>query len=88
MREQETIEIIICMGSSCFARGNQKHLDIIEQFIKTHKLVEKVELVGSGCEKNCSHGPVIKINGTTYTNLDSASLIDILNKQLKVDEER
>ena len=27
------VEIVICMGSSCFARGNEENLRIIESFI-------------------------------------------------------
>lgn len=72
-------KIKICMGSSCFARGNQKNLDLIELFIEEHKLNAEIELVGSRCENRCSNGPNIEINGKLHNHIDSGNLIDILN---------
>ena len=37
-----TNEIKICMGSSCFARGNNENLEIIETFIKENNLEAKM----------------------------------------------
>jgi len=74
-----THKIKICMGSSCFARGNQSNLDLIELFIDNHKLNAEIELVGSRCENRCSNGPNIEIDGKLHNHVDSASLIDLLN---------
>ena len=30
------LNITVCMGSSCFARGNQENLAYIEEYIKEH----------------------------------------------------
>ena len=49
-------EIVICMGSSCFARGNRKHLLMIEQYLADHGLTESVVLTGSRCEDQCRCG--------------------------------
>jgi len=68
------------MGSSCFARGNQKNLDILENIISNEDLDVEIELTGSRCENRCSNGPNIEINGKLYNKIDSGSLIDILNK--------
>ena len=77
---QETIhKIRICMGSSCFARGNQENLDILEKFVEKNKDKYALELTGSRCENKCSEGPNIEIDGVFYHHLDSGSLIDILN---------
>jgi len=58
--------IIICMGSSCFARGNRENLRIIEKFIFKRKLQDKVVLKGTLCEDECTKGPVITINGRRF----------------------
>ena len=42
-----TTEIKICMGSACFARGNDKNAEIIENFIKDNNLDAKVDLFGA-----------------------------------------
>ena len=31
-------KIVICMGSSCFARGNEENLRVIEDFLKSNNL--------------------------------------------------
>jgi NADH:ubiquinone oxidoreductase subunit E len=36
----------LCLGSSCFARGNSQALSMLEAYIKEHHLEDKVRLVG------------------------------------------
>jgi len=78
----EKIEIIICLGSSCFARGNRKTVDAIQSYIHKHNLDEKVILSGGHCFGDCTKGPVIKINKIIYENVDSLNIFDILSKEL------
>ncbi|MDD2404465.1 MAG: (2Fe-2S) ferredoxin domain-containing protein [Victivallaceae bacterium] len=74
-------KIVICMGSSCFARGNDKNLRIIEQFLKDNHFKAEIELSGSGCEGRCSEGPNIIIDGTCYHRMEKGALIDVLNRK-------
>lgn len=76
------IKITICMGSSCFARGNDKNLKVLEDYILKNNLSEVVKLYGSGCENECASGPFIKIAGKKIRCPDSGTLIDILNTEL------
>lgn len=75
-----TTTIKICMGSSCFARGNSKNLQTIQNLIEKNGLDAEIELSGLRCCDNCSKGPNITIDGTEYNNIDSGSLLDILEK--------
>ncbi len=75
-------EIIICLGSSCFARGNKKTLHIIQQFIKDHQLEKSVKFRGNHCFGKCKDGPVLKINGKEYKGVSESDIIDILEKEL------
>ena len=81
-----TTTIKICMGSSCFARGNAKNLQTIQSFIEKNGLDAEVELSGLRCCDNCSKGPNITIDGTEYNNIDSGTLLDILEKHFKIKE--
>ncbi len=72
----------ICMGSSCFARGNQNNLKVLESLILQHEFDWEIELTGSRCENKCSCGPNIEINGKMYNGIDTGSLIDLLNSVL------
>lgn len=73
-----TIEIKICMGSACFARGNDKNAEIIEQFIKDNNLDAKIELIGARCENQCADGPNIYINDEKIGNIDEGKIKQIL----------
>lgn len=75
-----TTEIKICMGSACFARGNDKNAEFIEKYIRTHNLDAKIELIGARCENKCAHGPNLYVDGECVNNVDEAKIIEILEK--------
>ncbi len=72
------INITVCMGSSCFARGNQQNLTFIEDFISKNNIDADIDLVGARCENKCASGPNVVINGVEYNNVTE----DILDKVL------
>lgn len=72
--------IKICMGSSCFARGNMQNLPIIQQYLKDNNLDATVELTGLRCCDKCSIGPNISIDDESYDNVDRGTLKVILDK--------
>ena len=57
-----THEIKVCMGSACFAKGNQENLEYIKEFIEENGLDAKIKIIGSLCENKCSVGPRIYID--------------------------
>lgn len=71
--------IKVCMGSSCFARGNLQNLDFLENYIKENKLDAEIELEGAHCQEKCESGPNIYINEELYTEVNEDKLKDILN---------
>lgn len=71
--------IKVCMGSSCFARGNLQNLNFLENFIKENNLDAQVELVGAHCQNMCDVGPNIYINDTLYNEVDENKLKEILD---------
>lgn len=74
------MEIVVCMGSACFARGNAQNLEFIENYIKENKLDATIELVGSRCEGKCAEGPNIIINGVEYKKVDEEQIKKILTE--------
>ena len=74
------INITVCMGSSCFARGNQQNLVFIEDFISKNNLDANIDLVGARCENKCASGPNIIINGVEYNNADEEKLEKVLSE--------
>lgn len=75
-----TIEIRICMGSACFARGNSDNLEFIENYIKENNLDAKVDVYGARCEDMCEKGPNVIIDGKSYSGVTKELLLEELRK--------
>lgn len=75
-----SVEIIICMGSSCFSRGNKKVLQQIKEFLSERKLEQQVVFRGAHCFGNCEDGPVMKINGKLIQKVDPENVSSILEE--------
>ena len=74
-------ELVICMGSSCFARGNKTIHKVILDYIQKHHLSESLKLKGNHCFGHCCSGPVVKINEKVYEEVNEESIIDLLDKE-------
>lgn len=72
--------IKMCLGSSCFARGNDELLSFVKKYIADNKLNGKVELTGCRCEHLCADGPNVFIDNEKYTNVTEQKLVEILEK--------
>lgn len=75
-----TKEIKVCMGSSCFARGNADNLELIEKYIKEFNLDAKVELFGARCENECEKGPHIFVDGKKYSEITLEQVEQIMKE--------
>ncbi|MFP4363329.1 MAG: NAD(P)H-dependent oxidoreductase subunit E [Spirochaetia bacterium] len=71
-------EIVICMGSSCYSRGNADLLGVLEKWIEKNNRNEQVFLKGCLCMESCSNGPHIRINGKIYENASLDTVIEAL----------
>ena len=78
----EIVDIAICMGSSCFVRGNNRNLEAIQQFLKDNNLKERVRIKGSLCLGQCKRGPNILINGVLHSDIDPNTCVDLLQKYI------
>lgn len=77
---KEKTKLILCLGSSCYSRGNQYVLEIVKQYIKEHELKEKIDFRGQLCTGNCSNGPVLKIDDLTFKNVDVNNIQKIMDQ--------
>jgi NADH:ubiquinone oxidoreductase subunit E len=80
---QDKQEIVICLGSSCFSRGNRICLGIIEKYLKDNNLEDKYFFRGSRCFDKCEKGPVLKIGDTIYEGVKPDEIRNLLRKSLK-----
>jgi NADH:ubiquinone oxidoreductase subunit E len=74
------VEIVVCLGSSCFARGNSENLAVINNQIESRGLKASVRLTGRLCQDECKQGPNIMIGGELHHNATPARLRELLQK--------
>jgi len=79
-----TTEVKICMGSACFAKGNQENLEYIKEYIEENNLDSEITIVGALCENKCDIGPRIIINDKEYTNVTKEQIKEVLDSYKKI----
>ena len=77
----EKKRVFICMGSSCFSRGNRENLRIMQDHLKGFEAVE-VLLTGALCQEQCSKGPVLYLGDTMHSRVEPDHLPDLLNEYI------
>lgn len=75
--------IKICLGSSCFSRGNSANVDVVKQFLREHGLEADVTFSGRLCEDMCSRGPIIVIDDKVYEEVNLSRLHKILQEEFQ-----
>ena len=72
-----TIEVVVCMGSACFARGNSENLEILKQkaAMLTHR---ELRLTGSLCQDQCRRSPNMILNGRMHHGVHREELDQML----------
>lgn len=75
-------KIVICIGSSCYSRGNAKNVETAERFLAERGLKDDVDvdLSGSLCTGNCSDGPIVIADGKIHRHVDRQVMLDLLNE--------
>jgi NADH:ubiquinone oxidoreductase subunit E len=74
------VEIVVCLGSSCFARGNSENLAIINQHVKRQGLSASIRLTGKLCQDQCKQGPNLSIGGEIHHGVTAARLRELLQQ--------
>ena len=81
--EASKFVIEICMGSSCYSRGNRLNAEFIQSYLEQNGLQDRVELVGKLCTGKCKAGPNVIFNGEGKKNVTPETLPDLLQHYLK-----
>lgn len=81
MNEPDVV-VTVCMGSSCFSRGNSLNVEIIQNFIRDNGLTGKVEVSGCLCSGHCKSGPVLMLNGVLIEEALPDIIPELLSRRL------
>jgi NADH:ubiquinone oxidoreductase subunit E len=79
-QDDGVVEIVVCLGSSCFARGNSENLAIINHHVKSYGLNASVRLVGRLCQDQCKLGPNLSIAGELHHGVTATRLRELLQQ--------
>lgn len=74
-------EIQVCLGSSCFSRGNKELVRYITGYLKKNHLDDRVVFRGARCMGHCSEGPVILINDRLVKSIEQPEIESILDEE-------
>jgi NADH:ubiquinone oxidoreductase subunit E len=75
--------IQICLGSSCFSRGNEDVLEFIKEYLRKNNLKEVTEFRGHLCSGQCKSGPNLIIDGQDYHDLKNETIEKILDSHFR-----
>ena len=77
-------KIVICLGSSCFARGTEENIRVVEAYLKENSYEDDVdvELSGTLCQGRCAEGPNVVIDGRLYSKVDPGVMLELLRELL------
>jgi NADH:ubiquinone oxidoreductase subunit E len=78
----QKVVVQICLGSSCFARGNKDIVMFIKDYVRKNHLEDRFIFRGSRCMGNCSNGPNLKINEELIEGVNLSVIEGILEKEL------
>lgn len=76
---KKNVELIrICLGSSCYSRGNAENLQIIKNYLDAKQLEDIIDFRGHLCNEKCNKGPVVQIDQKEYENVTPDNIPFIL----------
>ena len=73
-------ELVICLGSACFSRGNKDAVSTIKSYIKEHQLEDKVCFRGCHCMDRCQDGPNLRFEDKVYSHVTHDRLMYVLDE--------
>jgi NADH:ubiquinone oxidoreductase subunit E len=78
--DNEAVEIVVCYGTSCFARGNAENLDLLNNYAQLPGSNASVRLTGKLCQSECMDGPNLMICGKLYHGVTTERLHQLLQQ--------
>lgn len=76
------IQIKICLGSSCFSRGNKDMVNRVHKYIRLKNIEDRVAFSGDHCTSDCPQGPNIRINGRIIHDVTEENIEKLLDENL------
>ncbi len=83
-----SIDVNVCVGTSCFLKGSQKLLHGILSYLHANGLAGQVNLGASFCFERCDRGPTVKVGDEIIEGCALDQAIQSIERQTKPPELR
>lgn len=61
------MKITVCIGSSCHLKGSRQIVEELQYLVREKGLEDKVELAGTFCMGDCTHGVCVNIGDQHFS---------------------
>ena len=82
--QQPPVAIELCMGSSCYCRGNKSLAAEVKDLIAKRSWEQCVAIRGCLCKDQCAKGPNVSIGGVSAPVATIGSLEKLIEQALHV----
>ena len=79
---KDPLELVVCLGSACFSRGNARAVREVQAYIASRHLADEVQLTGTLCPNRCRQGPNATLSGECLCGVDPVALRELLEDRL------
>jgi NADH:ubiquinone oxidoreductase subunit E len=76
----DPVEIVVCYGTSCFARGNAENLELLNAYLQRPESNVAIRLTGKLCQSQCMDGPNLMIGGQLHHEVTAERLRELLQQ--------
>ncbi|MBX3043354.1 MAG: [FeFe] hydrogenase, group A [Candidatus Kapabacteria bacterium] len=81
-QSENTVNVHICFGTSCFIKGSQSIMKKMLNYISENDLTDIVNVKAGFCMENCDKGPTVTIGSEVIGKCTFERAVDVMNKQI------
>lgn len=79
------IDLVVCMGSACFSRGNVRALELIQGYLRGRGLEGRVHVTGTLCQDRCRQGPNVELQGECFCGMEPQAILALVEERLNAE---
>ena len=68
VQKQQPLLVEVCMGSSCYSRGNRNLVGLLQTYVDSNGWTDRVTIRGALCRNMCAGGPHITAGDVRICN--------------------
>ena len=76
------LNIIVCVGSSCYVRGSEGLAEMFDSLITQRGLDARVEVTGAFCMDQCSMGVSVRVGDRVYRCVDPQNALSFFEHEV------